>query len=211
MIDRAGVQDRLNRGMGAGARVLGAPYDLFRPRGATRPLAPGNRVMRLPVVLDGGDPGYRRPRGYERGMRAMFDGVLVRPGDYLVGVLGVLFVAGMPPLQRALCVAAGAVLDVVRPGGAGLPGLNGYGGVGEAGLAPVLSGWPGQMAVVGRGKSGAVPGDGGASEWSVLLPGVAPEILASDLVQDESGRRFVVQSAELSAFGWRLTVRQAGV
>ncbi len=62
-MDPYSVQDRISRGMGAAARVLGDVYDLFRPQGMSRPLAPGNRIMQLPVVFDGGDPGYRRPSG----------------------------------------------------------------------------------------------------------------------------------------------------
>lgn len=211
MMDSLTLQDRLSRGMGSAARVLGAPHDLFRPRGAARPMAPENRMMRLPVMLDGGDPGYRRPQGYERGLRGMFDSISVRVGDYLLGPRGVLFVAALPPLLRPLCVLTTTVLDVVRPGGAGAAGLNGYGGVSEGGLEPVLTGWPAQVLAQGSSRPGALAVDGGLPGWSVLLPATPVAIRGSDLLRDEAGRRFVVRVAEQSEMGWRLLVGQAGV
>ena len=66
------LQDRLSRGMGAAARVFGLPYDAYRPVGAD-PLRPEGRFLRLPAAFDGGDPGYRRPAGYERALRATLD------------------------------------------------------------------------------------------------------------------------------------------
>lgn len=210
-MDGALLQDRLCRAMGAAARITGASYDLFRPNGAALPLAPGNRRMRMPVTLDGGDPGYRRPRGYERALRATFDSISTRPGDYLVGPRGVLFVAALPALLRPLCVLTTSTLDVLRPDGGSVPGLNDYGGAGVAGVQPVLTGWPGQVLAEGAGPAGGLPADGGLANWSVLLPVTPVEILGSDVLQDESGRRFVVRLAEGTEFGWRLLARQSGV
>lgn len=206
-MDAARIQDRFSHGMGAAARVMGEEYDLFRPFEPVRPLASQNRVMRLPVIFDGGDPGYRRPRGYERALRATFDGVAVAIGDYLQGPRGVLFVAALPPMMRALCVLTTATFDVLRPTPAAAAGLNGYGGATEDALVSVLSEWPGQMIAGGSGRPGVLPADGGQSEWSVLLPPTPARIERSDLLQDRLGRRFLVRIAEESEMGWRLLVR----
>lgn len=210
-MDGAGLQDRFSRGMGAAARVFGMPHDLFRPVGAGDPVDAGKLVMRLSASFDGGDPGYRRPRGYERALRGLFDADCTRVGDYLVGPRGVLFIVAAPALLRPLCVLANAVVSVLRPAGAEAPGLNGYGGVREARLRTVLAFWPAEMLASGDGASGAVPDDGGHSRWSVVLPGSAPAVQASDVVQDGDGRRFTVRTAERSELGWRLSVRRAGV
>jgi hypothetical protein len=186
-MDGATLQDRFSRGMGSAAVRLGMPHDLYRGRGCVEPLAAENRALRLSAAFDGGDPGYRRPHGYERALRGIFDVVCTQVGDYLRGPRGVLFIAMLPPLQRPLCVLTNGVLDVLRPVGPQSPGLNGYGGVQEPRLQAVLSG------------------------WSVLLPHTPEPILGSDLLRDEAGRRFVVRTAELSELGWRLMVRQAGV
>ena len=210
-MDGATLQDRLSRGMGAAARVFGLPYDVFRAGGVEAPLASERRVLRMMAAFDGGDPGYRRPRGYERALRGTFDGDCVRVGDYLVGDRGVLFIAGMPALARPLCVLTNAVVDVVRAAGPGLPGLNGYGGVRDGGVKAVLAGWPAQVLDGAAGMRGALPEDGGQSGWSVLLPVTPVPIHGSDLLRDGDGRRFLVRTAERSELGWRLVVRELGI
>jgi hypothetical protein len=211
-MDGATLQDRFSRGMGSAAVRLGMPHDLYRGRGCVEPLAAENRALRLSAAFDGGDPGYRRPHGYERALRGIFDVVCTQVGDYLRGPRGVLFIAMLPPLQRPLCVLTNGVLDVLRPVGPQSPGLNGYGGVQEPRLQAVLSGWPGQvLGGGGGGGRGELPNDGAQPGWSVLLPHTPEPILGSDLLRDEAGRRFVVRTAELSELGWRLMVRQAGV
>ena len=210
-MDGALLQDRLSRGMGAAARTLGLPHDLFRPGGATGPVAPERRVLRLWAAFDLGDPGYRRPRGYERALRGTFDADCTGVGDYLQGARGLLFIAMLPPLQRPLCVPTNDVVDVLRPLGPEGPGLNGYGGVREARLPTVLAGWPALVLSAGAGPGGAVPDDGGQGGWSMLLPVTPVAIRGSDLSRNRQGRRFVVRSAELTDLGWRLSVRQTGV
>lgn len=210
-MDGVGLQDRYSRGLGAAARVFGLPHDLLRPHGVDEPLAPERRVLRLPAAFDGGDPGYRRPRGYERALRGMFDADCTAVGDYLVGPRGVLFIAALPMMARPLCVLTTTVVRVLRASGPEAAGLNGYGGVGEARLRTVLEGWPAEMLGGSDGARGAVPEDGGLSTWRVLLPLTPVSIQGSDLVQDTAGERFVVRTAELSEYGWRLSVRRAGI
>ncbi len=210
-MDAVSLQDRLSRGMGAAARVFGMPNDLYRPRGTDDPLKPEKQVLRLPAAFDWGDPGYRRPRGYDRSLRGTFDVDCTQVGDYLVGPRGVLFIAASPPLLRPLCVLTNAVLDVVRAAGAEMPGLNGYGGVRETRLRVVLSRWPAELTVGGEGGHGRLPDDTGQSRWSVLLPPSPVPIQGGDLLHTHHGERFVVRTAELSDYGWRLGVRMAGI
>lgn len=211
-MDGLTLADRLSRGMGAAARVFGLLYDAFRPSGAADPLRAELRFLRLAATFDGGDPGYRRPAGYERGLRGTFDSAYLQGGDLLRGPRGVLFVALLPPLARPLCVLTNAVVQASRPGAPGAIGLNPYGGVLADRLAPVLSGWPGQLLPTGGGRPGPLPGDGGLPGFSLLLPLGAPALRGSDIVTAENGaegtRRFVVGSVELSELGWRLALRQ---
>ena len=209
-MDGVGLQDRVSRGMGVAARVLGGPYDLMRPDGAAMPVRPELRVLRMPAAFDGGDPGYRRPRGYERALRGIFDSAYVAAGDFLVGARGVLFVAWLPPLARPLCVLTNAVVDVVRPVGPGVAGLNSYGGVGLGGFEAVLTGWPAQVFAGGRIRPGGLPGDGGLGEFTVVLPVLPVGVRGSDVVVDQAGRRFVVGAVDESELGWVLGVRMVG-
>lgn len=209
-MDAETLSDRVSRGMGVAARVFGTPYDAFRPRGASDPLRPELRFLRLPAAFDGGNPGYRRPPGYDRGLRGIFDGAYLQVGDLLRGARGVLFVALLPPLDRPLCVLTNALVRASREAGPAEVGLAEYGGVVASRMRPVLSGWPGQLLPGGGGRPGGLPGDGGLAEFSLLLPLGAPALRGSDVVTDDTGRRFTVGVAALSELGWRVSMRQAG-
>ena len=203
-MDAVRLRDIISRGMGNAARVIGSDYDVFRTRSPRDPLSSGNRIMRLPVILDNGASGHRRARGFERVLRATFDGIAIRSGDYLRGPRGTLFVAALPPMERALCVLTNKVVDVLRPGGPDGVGLNGYGGLIEATLETVLAGWPVQMTTTGTAGQGALPGDGGRSVCSFLFPVTPVAIKASDLLQDEAGARYVVRTCDGSEMGWHV-------
>ncbi len=206
-MDAQKLHDLICRGMGNAARAIGEDYDLFRPAGPFEPLASGNRLMRLPVVLDNYAANYRRVRGVDQGLRAMFDSISTRVGDYLSGPGGVLFVAATPERERPVCVLTSISVDVYRARGPVLAGLNGYGGATDNSLEIVLKGWPVQVSVAGSGRRGALPADRVESSLSILFPATPVPIQAADIIQDAQARRFVVLSAEMSKMGWHLTAR----
>ena len=205
-MDAERLHDRISRGMGNAARVIGEDYDLFRPRGSARPLAPENRIMRLPVIIDWASPNYQRPRGFERALRATFDGISALVGDYIRGPRGVLFIAALPLLSRPSCVLTNMAVDVLRATPVAAAGLNAYGGVQEEILDMILADWPAQLVAAGSGKSGALPADGGQSAASIVLPATPVPIRSSDILQDGFGRRSIIRVAEQTEMGWRLSV-----
>ena len=60
----AALQDRIRWGMNAAARKIGASTDAYRPSGASTPLDPVNRFLRLPAAFSGIDGNFGRPVGY---------------------------------------------------------------------------------------------------------------------------------------------------
>ncbi len=203
-MDADRLRDRISRGLGVAARVIGEDYDLFRPGGRSHPMAAEFRIMRLPVVLElagAGRVGITEPI-----FKATFDGVAVRVGDYLRGPRGVLFVLALPPFERPLCILTNTALDVLRSNRSATAGLGGYGGISEETLDMILEDWPVHMRSVGSAKAGALPADGGQTAATIMLPRTPVPIRTSDILQDGQGRRFVVRSVEESERGWRLSV-----
>ncbi len=210
-MDSRKLHDLICRGMGNAARVIGEDYDVYRAQGPFDPLASGNRIMRLPVVLENYAANYRRVRGVDQGLRATFDSIGTRVGDYLSGPAGILFVAAVPERQQPVCVLTTTIVSVYRTGGPALAGLNAYGGVVEETLEAVLTKWPVQMSVAGSGKRGALPADRAQSELSILFPPTPVPILGADILQSDDGNRFTVLSAESTAMGWHLAARGSEV
>ncbi len=216
MMKQAQLQDRLARGLGQAARRIGEPYDVFRPKGPVAPLSPGNRLVNLPVGFHGEDKDWQRSARYGQPLwYAVHDTSYTRPGDYLAGPAGTFFIAAQPALLPAVCVLTNRILTLRRPDGATRLGANGYGGVEARDEEILLGGWPASVLTEVRGQrsGGALPGEAGPSNWSVLLPALpaaaSVDLRPDDLVTDGSGLTAVVSAAERSELGWRLLIIQA--
>ncbi|MCB8874763.1 hypothetical protein [Acidisoma silvae] len=210
------LQDRVARGQGLAALRMGDDYDVFRPRSAFMPLAPGNRILRLPVALHGEDRDWHRGARYGQPLWfAVHDTSYTQPGDYLVGAGGTFFIASQPPLLPTVCVQTNRTVSLSRAEGADAIGINAYGGVAPQRQVPVLVDWPASMltAASGSRNGGTLPGEPGPPSWAILLPALPPSELADlrcdDLVQNETGLTAIISAVERSALGWRLTAIQA--
>lgn len=211
------VPDAIRRGLGMAARGAGDWCDLYRAASPEMPIAPQNRLMRLPAAFVAlNNPKQAVPYGVAV-WQGIFDAGYTQPGDYLVGADGVFFIASMPRLGPLLCVRTNRTLTLERPNPPSVAGLSRYGGVTPAQTTVLMSGWP--ASVLNRQRDsgrGALPADapglpGGAGGWEVLMPGTPGVLLRpGDLVTDDLGRRAVLSGTELTALGWRMFARQAG-
>ena len=211
------VPDAIRRGLGLAARGAGDWCDLYRPRTAETPIAPANRIARLPAAFVApGDP--RGAVSYGAAVwQGIFDAGYVAPGDYLAGAEGMFFVASLTRLGPVLCVRTNRTVSLSRPAGSALAGVARYGGVQPAQAVPLMTAWPASVLARSRNSGrGALPGDapglpGGAGGWEVLMPGIEGVFLRQgDLIRDDLGRTAVLSGTELTALGWRLYARQAG-
>jgi len=214
MLPGEAVPDAIRQGLGLAARAVGDWCDLFRPSGPDHPLAPGNRVLRLPAAF-ANPRGFAVPVEYGAALwQGVFDAGYTRPGDYLRGHDGTFFIASQPRLGPVLCVKTNRVLSLARPAAPQFAGMNRYVGVQETTAAPLLTAWPASVLAEGGGGRGALPGDapGARAEvggWAVLLPGADILLRPGDLALDDLGRTGVISSAELTNLGWRLHIKQA--
>lgn len=207
------LQDRVSWASNICARAAGEWADAYRPSSTSNPLAPVNRFLRLPALFTGAQGRFTKPQGYGDALaHGIFDYAYTKPGDYLVQGDTTWFIASQRPLLPALCVRTSRVVSFTRPAAPATTGVNNYGGVTAATTTPLLTNWP--ASVTGSSGSGQpsaqLPGDSGVPLWTVLLP-AAPGVvlLPADLMSDDLGRSAAVTAAELTALGWRLTVKQA--
>lgn len=208
------VQDSIDRGRGAAARVLGTAYDVYRPRDGGNPLLAGQKILSLPAAFNAADDRFCRPGVHTTALwHGVFDAAYTRVGDYLVGSSGIFFIAGQDPLLPVVCVRANRVVSLARPA-APSGGAGSYGGVVRGAARPLLTGWPGSLLAMSgeRRNQVGLPAEGQMTFAVLILP-VLPAIVASprpaDLLNDDLGLAWVVNAVEQTPLGWRVFVRQA--
>jgi hypothetical protein len=213
----AHLQDTIRRGIGRAAAVAGAWCDAYRPAGATDPLAPGNRFLRLPAIFSP-PSGLGQPAGYGAATwTGLFDSAMTRPGDYIVRTDGAgeretWFIAAQQYLLPVLCVRVTRVVAFHRAAAPSGIGANPYGGVLRGTATQLAAGWP--ASVLNGGGAGLdladLPADAAPAVWSVLLPPIdRVQFRNGDLMTDDLGRTGIVAAAERTDLGWRLQVKQA--
>lgn len=207
------LQDRVARGLGTVARVVGQPADAFRPARPTRPLASENRFLRLPAAFHVGTRFTTPERHGAPLWQGLFDSAYTRPGDYLAQGDAVYFIASQPRLLPVLCVKTNRVVRLSRGPITDRVGEVPYGGF-DARELFLLTEWPASMfGLRGAGLPRAhLPADVGRADWTVLLPASVPvAIQANDRLHDDLGREGIVAGVEESDLGWRLFVQEARV
>jgi hypothetical protein len=111
-MDATTLADRISRGLGTAARVLGPWTDAYRPSSPADPLAPANRYLRLPAAFSAPDGRFERPDPYGAVLwDGVFDSAYTRLGDYLMQGSSTWFIATQQPLLPVLCVRTSRVIS----------------------------------------------------------------------------------------------------
>lgn len=211
-MDAATIQAKINAGRAKVAKRIGYDCRICRPTTATAaPL--DNQVGTVRAAFNAADGKYRHPNLYGKPIWfGDLDGRLVQLGDYLVRTMdqATFFVAAMQPLLPIVLIECSRAVQITRQQAQGNVGAVGYGGLQTTNQVPVLGSvdrfW---LASILMGKSAGdslnLPGSPGTAGWRILLPPSVPvEILAGDTINDDLGRRFMVNAAELTDLGWRI-------
>ena len=213
------VQSQLNAAFAQIGAIFGGAYTQYRPTGTMNPLA-----TVFGTVIAGFDSTplltFRAPDKYGNELfYAAADPSLLAVGDYLVGAIGTLFVAGIEPNKPALCVRCNRVISILRPNAnATVPSAPvfgvqpAYSGAGPTQTQSLLSGWPACVLQGTKGERGVagLPDDTRLPWVQVLLPSVPGIVLLNnDQMTDDLGERFTISSREQTSLGWRLTAALA--
>lgn len=211
-MDGATIQQRIYAGRGKAALRIGLDCRQYRPLSAAAPL--GNLLATLKAAFNAGDSSYRAPNLYgDPVWYGDFDARQTLPGDYLVRVSdgATFFIAAQQPLLPIVCIDCNRSLRVTRQQPVTSVGAVGYGGIQKANDVDVLGTagalWPASILMGGRKEAAAsLPAGVKNAGWKILLPPSVPITLqAGDILTDDMGRRYAVDSAELTDLGWRLS------
>jgi hypothetical protein len=211
------IQDKIWKGNGRAASVLGQSYEFYRPSAGLTPLVwrdphtglLNNPIVTLKVALNAEDMKFSRPNKYGKPTwYALFDGKDVKSGDYLVGPQGTFFIAAMQYLLPILAVECNRVVTLSRP--AERTGVDDTSYSGMQNEVAYVTGVPCSILQGTKGEKGdtSLPSDTKMPWWSILLP-AAGDLKFGDLATDDLGRRYVLSSTELTDLGYRLTAMLA--
>lgn len=217
-MDAATIQQKIYKGRGKAALRIGLACNVFRPIHAANPI--DNQIATLLAAFNTRDPKYAKADDFGKSAwYADYDGTQTQAGDYLVRQFdgATWYVSQQAQLLPIAMVQCERKAYVERP--SAIPtqtvGVVPYQGQQPSSVTAALgtaqTPWPCSILLGGRALN-AVPLPMSTKEggWRICLPGSVPiTLMSSDVVTDDLGRRFVVESAELTDLGWRLNANEA--
>lgn len=215
-MDGATIQQRIYAGRSKAAARIGLACSQYRPLTAAAPL--GNLIGTVLAAFNAGDSNYRAPNlPGDPIWYADFDGRVTQPGDYLVRQSDgqIWFVAAQQQLLPIVCVNCNRAVSITRQAPVTAVGAVGYGGITPTTGVEVLGApgalWPASILIGGRKEAATgLPAGVKNAGWKMMLPPSVPITIApGDIVTDDLGHRYAVDSAEQSDTGWRLTANEA--
>jgi hypothetical protein len=213
-MDGPTIQTRVYAGYAKAAKVIGLPFDLYRPLTANAPL--GNLVTTLKAAMDSrSNYQFKQPNEYgDATWYALIDDATTQAGDYLVNANGTYFIAGKQFLLPVLVVECNRAVHITRQQAQTTVGAVGYGGNVPSQEVDVLgmtgAFWPASILFGGKSQQGVgLPAGVKNIGWRILLPPSVPvTIKAGDIVIDDLGRRYAIDGAELTDLGWRINAQE---
>jgi hypothetical protein len=208
-MDAATLQSRIYAGYGKAALRIGYVHNVYRPSGASNPLA--TVLTTLNAAFSAQEWSFTRPNLPDKPYwYALVDGTLLKVGDYLQRAGGsTYFIAGMQSELPILAVECTRTVWVTRPAAPTGVGNVGYSGPCVSNETYVLGssvgpGWPASILFGRKTRTHAeLPASGDEHGFRIMLPVSVPVTLQSgDMLHDDLGRLYVVGGAVLTDQSW---------
>lgn len=196
------AQQLIYRGYGKAATQIGFGCIVYRSSSLLSPISPGNVVAsNVPASFTTGFEysEYNKPKNPF--WTALIDGNALQIGDWVVGPQGTYYIADMQKILPIAAVNCNRVVSIVRPGYSGSGPME-QTDVAIASNLPIFTYTSGN-----RGKRPA--GFPGPSETEAPMPELeciinshdSNAIRKSDVIIDELGDRYVIETHNPTSFG----------
>ena len=216
MVDIALIQKHINKGYSKVGVVLGDEYAWYRPTNPLSPIGPASQQgSMLAQFAPDAQFNYYRPPDFptaERWYGAFQEQSIVLAGDYFVGLKGTFYITYFGRISALQCIWCNRTVSVGRALGTLATGASSlYGGESVVDTETILEGWPASVRQLGsvmkmRGAEMKLPSDAPLGAYGIYLPNLpGTPIQWNDIVQDDTGRRYVISTLELTELGWRIS------
>ncbi|OYV99043.1 MAG: hypothetical protein B7Z62_02070 [Deltaproteobacteria bacterium 37-65-8] len=202
-MDAATLQSKVYSGYAKAALRMGLPFDVYRSAGLLTPIAIGNKVHTglLASFTTGMQySAYNKPTKPD--WIGILDGSQVQLGDWLVGVNDTFWIADMQPLLPIAAAQANRTVSIMRPSYTTTAPMEAQ----ETAIATALP-----VFMQTKRDVGSAPPDfptrtnseAAVPKWTTWINAHAVgQILKNDVMVDENGERYVIDSPDLTSFGY---------
>ena len=200
-MDGAGLQSIIDRGYGIAAQRIGFPCSVYRPASMLNPVGGTPLYTNVMAGFTTGSEYSRYNKPKVPDWTALLDGTNIQIGDWFVGAQGTFYIADMQKILPIAAIRCNRTVSIVRPG---------YSAVSATPVAEttIASSFPvfGFTSTRGRSLSGIpvqTQSDSGIHGMVFYLNNHSVGgIRIEDVIVDENGDRFVIDSAALTSFGY---------
>ena len=199
------AQARIYAGYRKAAAKVGLPYAQYRAASPITPIAAGNLLGTIDCVF-APTPAFTSPHRFKIPARMVFaDGAAMAQRDILVGPYGTFYVADMQPLVPPQVLKCNESVSITR--------LT-YSGTTQV-LTPVATAMP-AFSQLKKVDQKPVSGIGGAStastalgEFYLFLPIAVGVIRQGDIVTNQAGVAYTLDTIDNTEIGVSVTMHQA--
>ena len=207
------IKNVIYQGYGITSNIIGESYEIFRSPTPLNPLAPANYILTQTA-------SYNVSWDYEKANRygnAVFqtltDGRYCAVGDYFFFNIEIYFLIARQWMLPLLSVQCNKIIKIERASTDNAPDSDVYSGYNSTPPLILAESLPASILFSNKGirNEQKLPTDTYLGFWTILIPDLGGVVYKNrDIIQDATNFRYVVDTAELTVYGWRIMAQQLG-